>query len=103
MNVFVYKKIVKKHFHQKNISHFLNEIYWLKKLKDYEFIPKILKIDYKNLILSLTNEGEKISIKNKPLNWQKQLKLIIKYLKKITVFMQISNLPIFLLKIVNLN
>ena len=82
MNVFVYKKIVKKHFHQKNISHFLNEIYWLKKLKDYEFIPKILKIDYKNLILSLTNEGEKISIKNKPLNWQKQLKLIIKYLKK---------------------
>ena len=86
MNVVVYKKIVKKYFHSKNTSHFLNEIYWLKKLKNYKFVPKILDVDYQNLILSITYEGEKISNKNKPSNWQKQLNLIIKYLKKNNCF-----------------
>ena len=86
MSTFVSKKVVKKYFTKKNSSHFLNEIYWLRKLKNYKFIPKILNIDYENLILSVTYEGDRISTKNKPYNWKKQLQLILKQLKKNNCF-----------------
>ncbi|MDC2997461.1 hypothetical protein OAY51_02545 [Candidatus Pelagibacter sp.] len=86
MSTFVSKKVVKKYFTKKNSSHFFNEIYWLRKLKNYKFIPKILNIDYENLILSVTYEGDRISTKNKPYNWKKQLQLILKQLKKNNCF-----------------
>ena len=64
MTVLITKSVVKKHFKQSNYSHFFNEIYWLEKLKKYKFVPKILNIDYKNYILSLSYEGERISNRN---------------------------------------
>ena len=82
MTVLKSKNIVKKYFLPKNSHLFLNEIYWLKKLKNHKFVPKILHIDYKNLVISITNEGEKISSENKPKNWSEQLEKILYILKK---------------------
>ncbi len=86
MTTFISKNIVKKYFLSKNSHLFLNEIYWLKKLKNYKFIPKILNIDYKNLVISITHEGEKISSENKPKNWVEQLEKILYTLKKKNCF-----------------
>lgn len=86
MSTFVSKKVVKKYFTKKNSSHFINEIYWLKKLKNHKFTPKILNIDYKNLIISITYEGEQISNENKPFDWKNQLQSILKQLKKNNCF-----------------
>ena len=82
MTVLKSKNIVKKYFLPKNSHLFLNEIYWLKKLKNHKFVPKILHIDYKNLVISITHEGEKISSENKPKNWSEQLEKILYILKK---------------------
>ena len=60
-----------------------------KKLEKYNFVPKILDIDHENLSISMSNEGEKINNKNKPINWRSQLKQILKILKKKIVFIQI--------------
>ena len=86
MTVLITKSAVKKHFKQSNYSHFFNEIYWLEKLKKYKFVPKILNIDYKNYILSLSYEGERISNRNMPKNWQFQLRKILKRLNKSNCF-----------------
>ncbi len=86
MTVLITKSAVKKHFKQSNSSHFFNEIYWLEKLKKYKFVPKILNIDYKNYILSLSYEGERISNRNMPKNWQFQLRKILKRLNKSNCF-----------------
>ena len=73
MKNFISNNIVKKHFLSKNSHLFFNEIYWLKKLKDFKFVPKILNIDYQNKIITISYEGDKISLKNRPKNWLKQL------------------------------
>ena len=86
MSVSILKTEVKKFFLSKNESLFLNEIYWLKKLEKYNFVPKILDIDHENLSISMSNQGEKINNKNKPINWRYQLKQILKILKKINCF-----------------
>ena len=86
MSVSILKTEVKKFFLSKNESLFLNEIYWLKKLEKYNFVPKILDIDHENLSISMSNQGEKINNKNKPINWRSQLKQILKILKKKNCF-----------------
>jgi len=82
MTTFILKHSVKKKFLPKNSHLFLNEIYWLKKLKNHKFVPKILHIDFKNLVISITHEGKKISSENKPKNWSEQLEKILYILKK---------------------
>ncbi len=86
MTTFVSNNIVKKHFLSKNSHLFFNEIYWLKKLKDFKFVPKILNIDYQNKIITISYEGDKISLKNRPKNWLKQLEKILLILKKNNCF-----------------
>ena len=82
MTVLVSGKIFEKKFLPNHKSLFLNEIYWLKKLKKYNCVPKIYKIDDKNLTISISYAGEKINNKNKPIDWKKQLKKILIILKK---------------------
>ena len=86
MTTHISKNFVQKKFLSKNAHLFLNEIYWLNKLKNHKFVPKILNIDYKNFTISMTYEGEKISSKNKIKNWPKQLKKILYILKKNNCF-----------------
>lgn len=86
MTILLNKKVVKKTFLSKNSHLFYNEIYWFKKLKKYQFIPKILNIDYKNFTISISYEGERICLKNKPKNWSKQLEKILYILKKNNCF-----------------
>jgi hypothetical protein len=95
MTVSISKDLVKKYFSVNNLSIFYNEIFWLKKFQKYNFVPRILDIDYHNRIISLSYEGKKISDKNKPIDWVNQLKNILYFLKKITVFTQILNVTIF--------
>ena len=61
MTIHIKNNIVKKYFLSRNISLFYNELYWLEKLKKYKFIPKIIDVDYKNYVISLSYVGEKIS------------------------------------------
>jgi len=86
MTVSIKNSVVEKCFAKKDTNLFLNEIYWLKKLENYKFFPKILKVDYKKKIISISHEGAKISNKNKPSNWPKQLKKILLILKKNNCF-----------------
>ena len=86
MKVSISNKVVKKHFSPYKPSHFHNEIFWLKKLKNFGIVPKVIDIDYKNFVISLSNEGEIISTDNKPKNWEKQLSKILDYLKKNNCF-----------------
>ena len=81
MSVYIKKKIVKKFFLSRDKILFYNELYWLKKFKKYEFVPKILDIDYKNYAISLSHVGERISKNNKPKDWVNQLSKILNYLK----------------------
>ena len=48
------KKIFKKYFSSNNSSLFFNEIYWLKKFENYEFVPRIIDINYKKYIYILS-------------------------------------------------
>ncbi len=82
MTVLVSGKVFEKKFLPNQKSLFLNEIYWLKKLKKYNCVPKIYKIDNKKLTISISYAGEKINNKNKPIDWKKQLKKILIILKK---------------------
>ena len=82
MKVSISKKFVHKDFSPEGLTLFLNEIYWLKKLNRYKFVPKILNINYKKKIISLSYEGEKITNLNKPNNWKTKLKKILFLLKK---------------------
>ena len=86
MTVLISGKVCKKKFLPNHRSLFLNEIYWLKKLKNYDFVPKIYKIDEKRLTILISYAGEKIGNKNKPINWKKQLKKILIILKKKQLF-----------------
>ena len=86
MSVYIKKKIVKKFFLSRDKILFYNELYWLKKFKKYEFVPKILDIDYKNYAISLSHVGERISKNNKPKDWVNQLSKILNYLKKKNCF-----------------
>ena len=86
MNVIISKLTVKKIFSKNNIKIFNNEIYWLKKLRKFDFVPKIINIDYINSSILISNEGQIISNKNKPKNWKKQLKRILNVLKKNNCF-----------------
>lgn len=86
MTVSIKNSVVEKCFAKRDTNLFLNEIYWLKKLENYKFFPKILKVDYKKKIISISHEGAKISNKNKPSNWPKQLKKILLILKKNNCF-----------------
>lgn len=86
MRISISNKIVKKYYSPHTEKQFNNEIFWLKKLKKYGFVPKIINIDYKNLILSISYEGKEISAKNKPNNWSKQLDKILNILKKNNCF-----------------
>ena len=60
MSVYIKKKIVEKYFLSRDKILFYNELYWLKKLKKYEFVPKIIDIDYENYVISLSYIGERI-------------------------------------------
>jgi hypothetical protein len=82
MKVSISKKVVHKDFSSEGLTLFFNEIYWLKKLNRYKFVPKILNINYKKKIISLSYEGEKITNLNKPNNWKTKLKKILFLLKK---------------------
>ena len=86
MTVSISKNLVKKYFSVNNISIFYNEIFWLKKFQKYNFVPRILDIDYHNHIISLSYEGKKISDKNKPIDWVNQLKNILYFLQKNNCF-----------------
>tara|TARA_B100000989_G_scaffold298582_1_gene288570 strand:- start:2922 stop:4595 length:1674 start_codon:yes stop_codon:yes gene_type:complete len=86
MNVIISKSTVKKIFSKNNIKIFNNEIYWLKKLRKFDFVPKIVNIDYINSSILISNEGQIISNKNKPKNWKTQLKRILNILKKNNCF-----------------
>ena len=55
-------------------------------MKDFKFVPKILNIDYQNKIITISYEGDKISLKNRPKNWLKQLEKILLILKKNNCF-----------------
>ena len=48
--------------------------YFVKKLKKYNCVPKIINIDFKNLIISISYEGKQIEKSNKPTDWKNQLK-----------------------------
>ena len=82
MTVHIEKNTVKKYFLSSDSSLFYNELYWLKKLQKFQFTPKIINVDYKNFVISLSYVGKKISSSNKPKNWQNQLKDILQHLKK---------------------
>lgn len=86
MTVLIENTNVKKYFAKKDNHLFLNEIYWLRKFENYKFFPRIIDIDYKKKIILISHEGEKISNKNKPHNWLKQLKKILFILKKNNCF-----------------
>ena len=86
MRISISNKIVKKYYSPHTERQFHNEIFWLKKLKKYGFVPKIINVDYDNLIISIANEGKEISEKNKPHNWSKQLNKILNILKKNNCF-----------------
>ena len=86
MTVLISKKIVQKKFLQNHSSLFFNEIFWLKKLKKYNCVPKIINIDFKNLIISISYEGKQIEKSNKPTDWKNQLKKILIILKKNNCF-----------------
>jgi hypothetical protein len=87
MSKIIYEnRIVKKIFYDWQKDRFINEIYWLKKLSKYKFIPKIIDIDYKNRILIITNEGDKLTSSNLPSNWQNQLNKILKCLSQNNCF-----------------
>jgi hypothetical protein len=82
MKVLISDKIFEKKFLPNHKSLFLNEIYWLNKLKEHDCVPKIYKIDDKSLTILISNAGEIINNKNKPIDWEKQLKKILIILKK---------------------
>ena len=82
MTVSIEKNIVKKHFLKRDLSLFYNELYWLKKFEKSQFTPKVIYEDHKNYTIHLSYVGKKISIKNKPKNWLKQLKHILNILRK---------------------
>ena len=86
MRISVSNRIVKKYFSNNALSQFYNEIYWLKKLEKYGFVPKIKNIDYRKYIISISNEGDEISKQNKPQDWPKQLNKILNILKKNNCF-----------------
>ena len=80
MSVYIKQKIVEKYFLSRDKILFYNELYWLKTLKKYEFVPKIIDIDYENYVISLSYIGERISKNNKPKDWTNQLRKILTYL-----------------------
>jgi len=82
MTISIEKNTIKKHFLPRDINIFYSEIYWLKKLSKYKFVPKILNVDYKNYIISISYAGEKISYFNRPGDWLKQLRKILYVLRK---------------------
>jgi hypothetical protein len=86
MAISISKGLVKKYFSVNNLSIFYNEIFWLKKFQKYNFVPRIIDIDYHNYIILISYEGEKISDKNKPNDWVNQLKNILYYLRKNNCF-----------------
>ena len=49
------KKIIKKYFSSNNSSLFFNEIYWLKKFENYEFVPRIIDINYNSCLMNKKN------------------------------------------------
>ena len=86
MRISISNQIVKKYFSNNTLSQFYNEIFWLKKLEKFSFVPKIKNIDYRKYIISISNEGNEISKRNKPHDWPKQLNKILHILKKNNCF-----------------
>ena len=86
MRISISNQIVKKYFSNNTSSQFYNEIFWLKRLEKFGFVPKIKNIDYRKYIISISNEGDEISKKNKPHDWSKQLNKILYILKKNNCF-----------------
>ena len=80
---FLKNGIIKKVYNNKKKQEIMeSEILCLKKLKAYDIVPKLLKIDYKNQIIYLENVGERISPENLPKNWKFQLNKILTILQK---------------------
>ena len=77
---------IKKIFFNWQYERFLNEIHWLKKFKNCDFTPKILKINFEKKIIELTNVGVRINSTNLPKNWLNQLGTILKTLKQNNCF-----------------
>ncbi len=71
---------IKKKYYDWQNERFINEIYWLKKLSKFNFVPKVLAIDYKKRVLTLTNEGQRVNSFNIPKNWKVQLNKILNLL-----------------------
>ena len=55
-----------------------NEVYCLQKLHDFEHTPNIINYNKNKILLSYA--GKPITSKNLPLNWEKQIKKILKKL-----------------------
>ena len=84
-NIFIstdYKYILKKikHFLEHNV--YEREVFWYEKLKDEDFVPKIIYKDDKNKFFITEYFGKRISISNKPKDWKEQLINILNNLKK---------------------
>tara|TARA_B100002051_G_scaffold253745_1_gene267921 strand:+ start:75 stop:629 length:555 start_codon:yes stop_codon:yes gene_type:complete len=58
-----------------------NEIYWLKKLSDFEHTPNI--IDHNKNKITLSYAGEPLTSKNLPIDWEKQIEKILDKLNEI--------------------
>jgi len=75
---------VKKIFSEK--INFDKEKYWLKLLQKYDFIPKIINIDEKDLTIEMENCGIPVEINNIPLDFNKKLEYIQRSLNKDNIY-----------------
>lgn len=88
-NLTPYSKIIKKKYKKygKSLKYssykeeFLNEVYYLQFLQKYNFVPRIIKIDYDSNEIYLNYCGELITEENLPLDWKKQMQIILKVLE----------------------
>jgi hypothetical protein len=76
-----------KSYIMKKINHYIEhyvyerELFWLEKLKDETFIPRLVYKDDINKIIITTYFGDRIDVNNKPKNWEEQLTNILKILQ----------------------
>ena len=78
-----YKDMVKSDYrYERRHNSFKNEVEIMKELYGEDHFPQLLYYDLKKYEIYMTNCGERISDKNAPKNWKKQLLKILKILKK---------------------
>ena len=83
-NIFIsndYKFILKRitHFFEHNV--YEREVFWYEKLKNEDFVPKLIYKDDTNKLFITEYYGKRLSITNKPNDWKEQLVNILTILK----------------------